>query len=408
MKYFNLIFLILGIIIYTKSEIIRSCTKSKTIALTFDDGPYNLTQKLVDYLIDKNIKATFFTVGRFHYPFAFETEEYQKPMKEAHDFGMQIASHSYGHILSNDTQEFNKCLTDMDDFIEKVTGDRPRYFRPPYGECNEECQERLKNIGYRIIKWDVDTHDWDIETSGTNEKRAEDSIKILKEEFAKEKDNYLILMHDTEPATVNRIAPWIIEESGMKEKGYKFVTVAECLDDQSGMYQKSDKSSKYNSKSKSNVKQSVKSNDINDESDVKQSDNSEKNNKSDVKQSDNSEENNKSDVKQSDNSEENNKSDVKQSDNSEENNKSNVNPSDNSEENNKSDVNQSSNSNENNINDMNQSNNTNISDKANDTVKVTNFGKSTDINNSSFAFFSTKPLNIYIYLIILIACFHYI
>jgi hypothetical protein len=43
-------------------------------------------------------------------------------------------------------------------------------------------------------------------------------------------------MHDSQNYTVNEIAPWIIEQSGMKEKGYRFVTVAECLGDKSGMY----------------------------------------------------------------------------------------------------------------------------------------------------------------------------
>jgi len=230
--------LVIGLVNITKAEFIYSCTQNKTIALTFDDGPFNYTRQLVDYFVDKHpdVKVTFFEVAHFHYPHGFETPEYQEAMKKAHDNGLQLASHTYSHKISDNMDEFKKSLKDMDDFIEKVTGDRPHFFRAPKGHCSEECQAVLDEGGYRLIQWDVDTKDWDHETSGSAEQRVIDSIEILKKKFAEEKDNYLILMHDTEDYTVSDIAPWIIEKSGMKEKGYRFVTVAECLGDKTGMY----------------------------------------------------------------------------------------------------------------------------------------------------------------------------
>jgi len=157
-------------------------------------------------------------------------------MKSAHDAGHQIGSHTYMHKISSNMYEFKKSLTKNDDFIEKVTGDRPRYFRAPKGHCSKECQEKLDDWDYRRIHWDIDTNDWDLESSGSPKARIEDSINILKKKFAKEKSSYLILMHDTENYTVSDIAPWIIEKSGMREKGYRFVTVAECLGNREGMY----------------------------------------------------------------------------------------------------------------------------------------------------------------------------
>ncbi|ORX69827.1 glycoside hydrolase/deacetylase [Anaeromyces robustus] len=222
---------------FTQAEFIYSCTENKTIALTFDDGPFKYTKDLVDYMVDQgDVKITFFHVGKFHYPFAIDTQEYQDAMKKAHDNGFQIASHTFEHKISDDIEEFNKSLSTMDEFIEKVTGDQPRYFRAPKGHCSEEHQKQLDKWDYRLIQWDVDTLDWDLETSGSVEQRIKDSIEILKEKFAEEKDNYLILMHDSQNYTVSEIAPWIIEQSGMKEKGYRFVTVAECLGDKAGMY----------------------------------------------------------------------------------------------------------------------------------------------------------------------------
>jgi len=237
MNYFIKLVLLITLSTIVKTKKIFSCTEEKTIALTFDDGPHRYTRDLVDYMRKQpDVKITFFTLAYFHYPHAIDTEEYQEAMKLAHDSGYQIASHTYSHKIPDDSEEFKKVLTDNDDFIEKVTGDRPVYFRAPKGHCEEECQKDLDDWDYRLIQWDTDTNDWDLETSGSVEQRVKDSIDFLKKRFSEEKDSYLILMHDSQNYTVNEIAPWIIEESGMKEKGYKFVTVAECLGDKDGMY----------------------------------------------------------------------------------------------------------------------------------------------------------------------------
>jgi len=157
-------------------------------------------------------------------------------MKFAHDNGMQIASHTFEHVISDNEEEFRESLNKQDDFIEKVTGDKPRYFRAPGGYCEAECQARLDAWGYRLIHWEVDPKDWDVKSSGSREQRVVDSIKIIQKAFEEERDSYLILLHDIHVHSVKEITPWIIEESGMKEKGYRFVTVAECLGDKEGMY----------------------------------------------------------------------------------------------------------------------------------------------------------------------------
>jgi len=239
MKFISLVYITLSIVLthIVNAKKIFSCVQNKTIAMTFDDGPFEYTNELVEYVkTQPDVRITFFTVAHLHYPHADETEEIQAAMKNAHDAGFQIASHTYYHKIPEDEDEFKKTLSDMDEFIGNVTGDRPRYFRAPKGHCEEDCQQRLDKWGYKLIQWDVDTKDWDLETSGSESQRVKDSINILKKEFAEERDNYLILMHDSENYTVREIAPWILEKSGMKEKGYRFVTVAECLGDKEGMY----------------------------------------------------------------------------------------------------------------------------------------------------------------------------
>lgn len=119
-----------------------------------------------------------------------------------------------------------KSFEKMDSWVKSVIGVTPRYFRAPGGECDSTCEKNIESLGYRIIKWDVDTNDWKLDANG--------SISILKEEFNKGKKNYLVLMHDSKEHSIEETVPWIIE-SGISKK-YKFVTVAECLGEKSKMY----------------------------------------------------------------------------------------------------------------------------------------------------------------------------
>jgi len=219
---------------------IHSCTVANTIALTFDDGPSRYTNELIDKLNKYNIKATFFINAHNYYPYADEDKEIQNVIKKAYKSGHQIASHTYEHYLETEPSAMKASFTKMDNWIKSLIGVRPRYFRAPGGNCDDSCIKRIENMGYRVIKWDVDTNDWDNTSSGT--------ISILKSFFNKKAKNYLILLHDSLKRSVEETVPWIIN-SGILKK-YKFVTVAECLGDKAHTYREgSGSSSNSNSNS---------------------------------------------------------------------------------------------------------------------------------------------------------------
>ncbi|KAL6628351.1 glycoside hydrolase/deacetylase [Neocallimastix sp. 'constans'] len=273
-----LIFLLRTFSNLVKSEFVNSCSEKNTVALTFDnERPYNYyTKKLVNYLVNQeDIKVTFFFDSKSRYSFVKEVQEVQKVMKKAYDHGFQIASLTSTYtIFDEDMKEFEKDLKIRNDFIEKMIGHRPCYLRAPKDLCRERCQEKLEEWDYRLIRWDTDTKDWDDKTSSSIEQRIEDSIDFLKKEFSKEKESYLIRIHDSSNYTVNEIVPWIIEKSGIREKGYHFVTVAECLGDKEGMYRSnidhSTKKSMFSTDKTHDVDeatQGINSNDIDDDDD---------------------------------------------------------------------------------------------------------------------------------------------
>jgi len=232
MKFINILerlFLSAGIVSCAK---IFSCTEKNTIALTFDDGPFEYTTELLDLLKKKDIKATFF-INAENYWIDLPTDKTkQEVLKNQLAAGHQIASHTWAHNIPSSNDEIKKMMTKLDDFLEEVIGVRPKYFRAPLGNCDDKCIGYFEELGYKVIQWDTDTNDWN-KDKGTEE-RVKLVKKFLKEEWEKEKDNYLILMHDVQKHTVKEIIPWLIENAPFDK--YKFVTVAECLGDKDGMY----------------------------------------------------------------------------------------------------------------------------------------------------------------------------
>jgi len=224
----------LAIAIAAKASLVYHCTEPNTIALTFDDGPNDeTTPQLLDLLKANNIRATFFINGD-NYMGNLENNEVGKEiLRREHEEGHQIASHTWDHLIPEKESDIKESMERLDNLIESIAGYRPKYFRAPKGSIDTETVEFFENLGYKVIQWDTDTNDWDyhdfegLDEEAGKEKRVEMVKEFLTEEFEEERENYLILMHDVNSHTVEKIVPWILENVDK----YKFVTVAECLGD---------------------------------------------------------------------------------------------------------------------------------------------------------------------------------
>jgi len=184
-------------------------------------------------LLEKaNIKATFFTNAE-NYWLDFPTDpKKQEILIKMKNAGHQVASHTWSHKIPSTHDEIKRMMQKFDNFLEEVIGERPKYFRAPGGDCNSSCISYFEELGYKVIQWDTDTNDWN--TSDGVDNRVQLAKEYLREEWDKEKDNYLILMHDVQEHTVEKIVPWIINNAPFDK--YKFVTVAECLGNKNDMY----------------------------------------------------------------------------------------------------------------------------------------------------------------------------
>ena len=181
--------------------------KRKLLCLTFDDGPGQYTDDLLNCLEENNAHATFFMLGQnvVNYP-----EQVQHILKA----GCEIGSHSYDHpnLKNLDLDSVKKQFTDTDDFLIKACGQAATVARAPYGEWNQDI---IDTVGKPFFTWSVDSRDWDYKDADLDYK------SVMEGDLS---DGSIILMHDIHQPTVEaakRIIPELVAQ------GYKLVTVSE-------------------------------------------------------------------------------------------------------------------------------------------------------------------------------------
>ncbi|KAG8690035.1 Carbohydrate esterase 4 protein [Ceratobasidium sp. 395] len=202
------------------ASVITKCTQPKTVALTFDDGPYVNTKKLVDLLDANGAKGTWFFNGN-NFGCIYDSANADS-VKYAYDKGHQVASHTWAHkdLATLSGAALLAEFTKVDDALKKITGATPAFMRPPFGSYDAEVQEAAGSVGQTVVIWDFDSGD----SAG---KSAQQSKDLYTNAIAKNPNSILTLNHETYATTVNDVIPYAIQQ--FKAKGYNMVTVAECL-----------------------------------------------------------------------------------------------------------------------------------------------------------------------------------
>ncbi|WP_314587258.1 polysaccharide deacetylase family protein [Paenibacillus terrigena] len=192
----------------------------KLVALTFDDGPDpRQTPEILKLLKQYEAKGTFFVMGK-------KVTAHPELLKRESDEGHEIANHTYNHLYFNTNVSSQKLGDEIDatsDAIMKVSGSRPHLFRPPGGFYNERMIKMAKEKGYLVIlwSWHQDTKDW----------RSPGVSYIVRKVLNNVRGGDIILFHDSvegsgRSQTVEALKIILPE---LKERGYKFVTVSQLI-----------------------------------------------------------------------------------------------------------------------------------------------------------------------------------
>lgn len=179
----------------------------KVVYLTFDDGPWEMTDEFLDVLKQYGVNATFFINYR---------EGYEKELIRMRDEGHTIAMHSYSHVYEHvygDISDFESEVVMLQDYISSVTGLKSTIFRFPGGSSNSKTNkintyiEFLDNNGIVYFDWNVSSAD---ATPG-----GLSADKICKNVISgvNGKDVSVVLMHDAyDKHTTLEALPMIIEK----------------------------------------------------------------------------------------------------------------------------------------------------------------------------------------------------
>lgn len=191
----------------------RVMVSGNYIAMTFDDGPQpQNTPRLLDMLRARNIKATFYVIGKSVdlYP-----QVVRRTVAEGHEIGNHSNTHRLLSKLSDD--EIRSDLRLCENAIVRAAGLKPPTMRPPYGGLLQRQREMVHaEFGYPIILWSVDPLDW---------KRPGPSV-VSSRILAGASAGGIVLTHDLHSQTVDAMPATL---DTLLNRGYKFVTVSQLL-----------------------------------------------------------------------------------------------------------------------------------------------------------------------------------
>jgi peptidoglycan/xylan/chitin deacetylase (PgdA/CDA1 family) len=182
------------------------------IAITFDDGPTDLTPQILDILDEKQVVASFFLIGNNI------TDDTADIVIREHESGHEIDNHSRTHS-SMPTLTFDEIKAEVEytsDKVEELIGIPTKFFRPPYISVSDEMYEAIDLpfiCGYLPNDY-TDTVD--------TEARIKNVMQTAK-------DGHIILLHDFSGNVMTVEAlPTIIDQ--LREKDFQFVTVSELFE----------------------------------------------------------------------------------------------------------------------------------------------------------------------------------
>lgn len=186
------------------------------VTLTFDDGPsVPYTGQILDVLKANGIKATFFLCGASaeRYP-----ELVLRIRDEGHVIGNHTWSHPYLHLAGRETTAAE--LDRTQDVLERITGTRPVWFRPPFGVRGFPLRGILEERGMKMMLWSDRGRDGDLDADG-----------IVETTLSQLHPGAIVLLHDgfeaKAPELIDRSAtvaalPRVI--AGARKAGYRFAS----------------------------------------------------------------------------------------------------------------------------------------------------------------------------------------
>lgn len=193
--------------IYGRFDSYAVSDDKRTIILTFDQGYENgYTEKILDTLKEKNVKAIFFLTGDYAKK---ETALVKRMIDEGHILGNHGMTHAKFPELSE--EELREEITSLHNYVLENYDYEMQYLRPPCGEFSEKSLDITKSLGYKTIMWSFAYVDWN---PGSQPNPNEALNKTLNAAHG----GAIYLLHSVSSTNAEILGQMI---DGLREQGYR-------------------------------------------------------------------------------------------------------------------------------------------------------------------------------------------
>ncbi|WP_229683077.1 polysaccharide deacetylase family protein [Virgibacillus oceani] len=181
----------------------------RVVLITIDDAPGKYALKMAQTLKNMDVNAIFFVNGHL-----LETTKKKEMLKQLNDMGFVIGNHTYSHASLPDLSkiEQRKEIIRVNDMVEEIIGERPKFFRAPNGENTDYSKQIAQEEGMTLMNWSYG-YDWN------KEYMSKDALTDIMINTNLLVNGANLLMHDrkwTEAALEDIV-------KGLRDKGYELV-----------------------------------------------------------------------------------------------------------------------------------------------------------------------------------------
>lgn len=206
-----------------RTDWVFSAGDVRTVYLTFDDGPSENTQPVLDILDQYGVKATFFVTGMHPDFFPLIHECYAR----GHTIGMHTYSHEYDQVYAS-TEAYWADLNAIADVVRGQIGYVPCFIRFPGGSSNTISASYtpgiMTELSQEVVAAGYQYYDWDASCGDGADHTADELVAATQADTAYGYASIVFLMHDAagKETTVEAL-PRIIEY--FRQQGYEFSAI---------------------------------------------------------------------------------------------------------------------------------------------------------------------------------------
>lgn len=189
---------------------IETQIKKVNLSINCGENVENI-DSILNTLATTNAKATFFITGEI---INGNAEIIKKIAQSGNEIGN--LSYHYTNLKKKKTDDIKEEITQCSSEIEKITGQKPKVFRAPYGECSGEIVQIASEQGLSTVQWNIDSLDY-------NGLSGEEMCERINETLS---SGSIILLHNSAKNTAESLGKII---QNIQKQGYQLVNTSELL-----------------------------------------------------------------------------------------------------------------------------------------------------------------------------------